>query len=284
MIQDIEFQYKLRNLSSSSRPGAHPSFVRGPGMVFHKVVPLINYPDPRRLDIKSSLLDPFGQWLVREFKQRSSLPVLAIVDLSSSLAFQGNESGLSVLLKFLNSLYRSTHRYGDRLGLIGFDNSFRNDWYFPPIRKRSLDESTIEKLIRDFKPVRGHNGIREVDSWLPKEQSLVFLVSDFHWSMKNFENFLIKSSKHQVVPVLLEDSVEKGGYYSRGFSYLSDSETAKKKLVWLNEEFIRKVDENYKKKIKKFSSICSKYDTSPLIIKGEFDPKKVTSYFFGDGE
>ena len=79
----------------------------------------------------------------------------------------------------------------------------------------------------------------------------------------------------------MEDNVERKGYYSRGFSYLSDSETSKKRLVWLNEEFIRKIDEKYQNKIKKFSLLCSKYNTAPLIIKGEFNPKKITYFFFG---
>ena len=33
---------------------------------------------------------------------------------------------------------------GDRLGLVGFDNSIKYDWYFPPSSKRVIDDHLID--------------------------------------------------------------------------------------------------------------------------------------------
>jgi uncharacterized protein (DUF58 family) len=48
---------------------------------------LIDYPDPRRIDIRQSMRDPLEQIYVRIFNQRSTTPVMVVTDLSSSMNY-----------------------------------------------------------------------------------------------------------------------------------------------------------------------------------------------------
>ena len=275
----MEFFYKKRRLASSSRPGGHSSSIKGAGMIFDKLVTLINNPDPRRLDIMSSLKDPYEQWWVREYRQKASIPVVALLDLSTSISFEGEYENVFFLMDFLKSLSRSAYRMGDRLGLVGFDNSIRYDWYFPPSSKRVIDDHLIEKKFKNIKFQRGHNGIKKLHALLPKEPCLIFFVSDFHFSFDLFEKFIINSPMHEIVPLVIQDYVEASGWRKNGVSLLSDSETNRKRLVWVGNDWRKKVEDSYKKRNDKIKKICSKYNISPLFMHGKFESERVSSYF-----
>jgi uncharacterized protein (DUF58 family) len=280
---NIEFFYKKRKLARSSRPGGHPSSIRGAGMIFDRLVSLVDNPDPRRLDIRASLRDPFEQWWVREFKQKAVIPVFAILDLSSSVSFHGEEKNIFFLKDFLKSLHRSTYLMGDRMGLIGFDKKVREDWSFQASHKRILDERQIIQLFQNIKLGKGHTGIKELPVWLPRESGLIFFLSDFHFSLNLFDDFLIKASRHEVVPIVIQDRAETDGWPSSGISVLSDSESGKKRLVWIGEEWKSKLRESYKNRNAEIKSICSKHGISPLFMSGKFAAENVSSYFLTGG-
>ncbi len=283
MNPDIEFFYKKRKLARSSRPGGHSSSICGSGMVFDRLVSLIDNPDPRRIDIRASLRDPFEQWWVREFKQKAAIPVVAILDLSSSMSFSGEEKNIFFLLDFLQSLARSTYLTGDRMGLIGFDERVKKDWIFTPNRKRVLDRNKINELFSNIKLNKGHGGIRELPLWLSRESGLVFFVSDFHFSLNLFDEFLINSCRHEIVPIIIQDKVETDGWPSKGISLLSDSESGKRRLVWIGQEWKSKLLNSYNARNKKIRKICSKHGINPLFMGGKFDSKKISSYFLNGG-
>ena len=279
MISQIEFFYKKRRFASSSRPGGHSSSIKGTGMIFDKLVTLINNPDPRRLDIMASLKDPFEQWWVREYRQRASIPVVALLDLSTSVSFEGENDNVFFLMDFLKSLSRSTYRMGDRLGLVGFDNSIKDDWYYPPSSKRIINNSLIEKLFKNIEFQRGHNGIKILHTLLPKEPGLVFFVSDFHISLDLFEKFIIDSPRQEIVPIVIQDLAEVSGWKKNGVSLLSDSETNRKRLVWIGNDWRKKIEDSYKNRNERIKKICSKYNIYPLFMSGKFESERVSSHF-----
>ena len=147
MEETFDFQYKLSGSSKSSRPGSHKSSERGSGMEFNRLVSLQQYPDPRRLDLRASIIDPYERWLVREFKQRSAVSVFAIVDLSASVRFHGLQNGKNLITKILTSVMNSVRRYGDRFGLIGFDNklpeSIRTYLMFGQLKNVPLEITSV---------------------------------------------------------------------------------------------------------------------------------------------
>ena len=281
MEEISDFKYKIYGSSKSSRPGSHKSSERGSGMEFNRLVSLQQYPDPRRLDLRASIIDPYKRWLVREFKQKSSVSVFAIVDLSASVRFNGVQNGGNLISKILTSVMKSTRRYGDRFGLIGFDNKFRQDWFIPATQRVPLNFDTLDLQFSLGKTGRGHKGLIEVPNWLPKERCLLFLISDFHISLNLLSYFFSRTISHQVVPIILEDEVEHSGYDRFGFAFLSDSETRRKKLVLLTKKFKDSLKENYRKRDQQLITICHQFNYKPVKILGDFDPKELTEYFFG---
>ena len=281
MTETSDFQYKIYGSSKSSRPGSHKSSERGSGMEFNRLVSLQQYPDPRRLDLRASIIDPYKRWLVREFKQKSSVSVFVIVDLSASVRFNGVQNGGNLISKILTSVMKSTRRYGDRFGLIGYDNEFRHDWFIPATQRVPLNFNTLDLQFSLGKTGRGHKGLMEAPNWLPKERCLIFLISDFHISLNLLSYFFSRTISHQVVPIILEDEVEHSGYDRFGFAFLSDSETRRRKLVLLTKKFKDSLKENYRKRDQQLLTICRQFNSMPVKILGDFDPKVLTEHFFG---
>jgi len=89
-MQTDEFLYRLPSRVGGQRSGAHPGLGQGSGGEFIAHTSLFRRPDPRRLDLRASLrrvaaLD--DDWLVRVHRQRASVPVHLVVDVSASMQF-----------------------------------------------------------------------------------------------------------------------------------------------------------------------------------------------------
>ena len=70
------FSYHINWKSRGHHPGQHKSGQRGMGMEFAGHSNLLDYPDPRRIDIRQTIRDPLEQVHVRIFNQRSATPVM----------------------------------------------------------------------------------------------------------------------------------------------------------------------------------------------------------------
>src|SRR5215472_15625165 len=126
-----EFHYRLPNRVRGHRPGSHPGLTSGAGQEFVSHVSLYERPDPRRLDLRSSLRSLRDEWLVRVNRQRAGVSVYAVVDSSASMSF-GVGSKVQVVDDFLESLGLSTFRTGDALGMLAFDSRERPELFVPP--------------------------------------------------------------------------------------------------------------------------------------------------------
>ncbi len=85
-----DLPYRVVWKAISQRPGAHRSRHAGPGGRFRDVVPFLAAPDPRRIDLRQSLRDPWGTLHVRRFEQMASLDVVLVADVSGSMGFMGS--------------------------------------------------------------------------------------------------------------------------------------------------------------------------------------------------
>ena len=98
-----------------------------------------------------------------------------------------------------------------------------------------------------------------------------------------FDDFLTNTNRHEIVPVVIQDKAEVCGWPFRGLSVLSDSESGKKRLVWIGEEWRAKLKESYDTRNSKIKEICNKHGISPLFMNGRFEAKNVSSYFLTGG-
>ena len=86
------FSYHINWKSRGVHPGRHKSDQRGMGIEFAGHSNLLDYPDPRRIDLRMTMRDPMEQVYVRIFNQRSATPVMIFSDLSSSMRFGDDQN------------------------------------------------------------------------------------------------------------------------------------------------------------------------------------------------
>ena len=159
-------------------PGHHRSARGDSGFEFRGHASLLDAPDPRRLDLHASLRDPFGDWRVRIYSQRKSVPVTVVADLSASMSFTGRAPKLAVLADFVESLAWSVWRTGDSFGFVGCDSACAPTCCSrKPARgagQRSRAGCALHPAERDAR------GLLAAPRHLSRQRALLFLVSDFH--------------------------------------------------------------------------------------------------------
>jgi uncharacterized protein (DUF58 family) len=278
-----EFHYRIRWRSRSPYPGYHPSTQAGAGFELRGHAPLQSYPDPRRLDLHASLRDPFEQWLVRTYRQRSSIPVYLLADLSASMGFLGQRRKLDVVADLAASLGYSAFRTGDPFGFVGCDTQVRREWLLAPTRVRGAGPGLAQRL-RAFEPQgRGCAGLLEAPSWLGRQRSLVFLASDFHFSLQLLERLLATLSRHEVVPVVVWDRAELEHTARFGIAVLQDSESGARRVLLLRPALRRRIAQAFEQRRKALTKVFLAHGSPPLFLLDGFQAERFTEYFLDYG-
>lgn len=271
-----ELDYKIDWKTASSRPGSHKSKFAGSGFNFKTIDSILRHPEARRIDLSATIRNGTGIPEARIFEQKSSIKVIGVCDLSASLNFRGEKYKMQELANFVTCLAYSAYRVGDQFGLIGFSNKI--DLYEPPAFSKGL-ALEAGTLIWNFKP-KGKNSqaLLQVTDYLPKQKSLIFLASDFHFDLKIVERFLSDNLNHEIIPIIFWDAAE-FNFPKFGFINLFDPETQKEKLIFLRPGISKKIKEAVDKKRQKLLSILAKYGAEPLIFINKFNAVKFSKFF-----
>ena len=231
-----EFSYHINWRSNSRRPGSHRSNQRGMGMEFRGHATLLSYPDPRRIDLRQTIRDPMEQIYVRIFNQKSATPVFVLCDLSGSMKYGSHQRKLSIAADFTQSVAQSVTHNGDPFGFIGFDEEIREDW-ISSLSARPHIALEMAELLRDYNPAEvGSTALIDTVRMLPRERSLIFLVSDFHMPMQDLEAALVLMLGHHIIPVVLWDTAEYRDLPEFGIANVTDPETGAKRTLFLRKE------------------------------------------------
>src|SRR5579871_3374891 len=197
------FLYRLPRRASGCHPGSHRGSSSGPGQEFIAHERLYDHPDPRRLDLRASLANVRREWLVRATRQRASIRIQVILDVSASMAAGVGRSKLAVAAEFLEALGQSAFRAGDAVGMLAFDARLRTELCVPALRGRGAGP-LLAGLVRD---VRGNAGdgtaLRAAGALIAARTPLVFLVSDFHWPLHALRPLLDALTGRLLVPLVL---------------------------------------------------------------------------------
>jgi uncharacterized protein (DUF58 family) len=223
--------YRLRWRPGGASIGAHPGLGEGGGGEFRRHVPLLRHPDPRRIDLRMTFRDPLGELHVRQFARSSAIAVVAIVDLSGSMGFQGRVRRMHAVAELCAVLAVSAHRMGDRFGLIGCDAAVRDDLFVPATRRQGLEFEVFDRLVKARPQGASARGLAAAVDWLPSRRSLVFLISDFLMPAAQVDAILDALWRHDVVPVVVRDQGEEDDLPAWGLVELSDLETGRRRLV-----------------------------------------------------
>lgn len=274
-----EFSYHIGWRSRSRRPGRHKSNQRGMGMEFRGHTTLLSYPDPRRIDIRQTIRDPMEQVHVRIFNQKSVTPVFMLCDLSGSMQYGSAQTKIEIAANIAESIAQSVTRNRDMVGFIGFDDIVREDW-LSTLSARPHTMLDIATNLRAYQPPEvGSRGVVECVRLLPRERSLIFMVSDFHMPMTDLEESLVLLQRHHIVPVVLWDSSEYTDLPEFGITSVTDPETGQKRTLFLRKEYRNRILQAFAERKKAIEDLFLRYDMQPFFVENHFDADQLSEYF-----
>ncbi len=274
-----ELRYRPGAPALGHFPGHHRSTRGDGGFEFRGHAPLLEAPDPRRLDLYASLRDPFERWIVRVSSQRKATPVVMVADLSASMGFAGARRKLDVVADFVDSLAWSAWRSGDSFGFVGCDTAVRDDVLLPATRLRGAG-AVLARTLREFRPQgRSAGALSTAHRHLPRRRSLVFLVSDFHLPLGEIDAVLTSMAHHDLVPVVIWDALEFTLGANSGLAHVVDPETGQRQLVWWRPALRERWRAARQQRRDALLEMFRAHRIKPLFIEGDFDADAVTRHF-----
>lgn len=303
-----EIHYRLPGRASGFRPGSHPGTSFGAGQMFAMHARLVDYPDPRRLDLRASVASPRREWLVRLQQQRVAVPVQVVVDVSPSMYFGtagGGTAGggmagsgtagsgtarskLDVVADFVEALGYSAFRSGDRVGMSAFDTDEREDLFMPPRVGRGggdLMASMLRGARADIASVsaragaHGAHGLARALAKLAGRGGLVFIASDFHWPLDTLPSVLDSLSHACLVPIVVWDRAELEPPRAGSLLAVHDLESGARRTLWLSERVRADWRAAVAKRRAMLDTLFGRRGMRPFYVEGEFDADALSRYF-----
>ena len=276
---DVFVEYRIRWKTSGLRPGAFRGLHAGSGDHIRASVPLREHSDPRRLDVRASLRDPFGGLWVREFEQNSALKVIVLADTSASMGYVGRHDKLDQLRRIAVALAQTAWRNGDAFGFFAASETPERSLLLPARVNRGAGE-WIERRLATFVPNGASaRGLFKLVPSLPHRRALVFVVSDFHWPEDDLAELLRGLAHHAVVPVVLWDPAEVDAVHRHGIAVLRDLESGERRFVWLRPGLVAAMRERRQRREHDLRHVCRAAGCAPFFVRGRFDPALLTQHF-----
>lgn len=271
--------YAVRWRPRGNLPGASPGQLRGAGDRLRACVPLREQPDPRRLDLRASLRDPFEGLWVRDSYQNTATPVVILLDMSASMGFRGARDRYVEARELLVTLARSAWRNGDPFGVLAAAETPLRELELPVRINRGAAEWVARQYGAHRPRGRSARGLADVLPRLPSRRSLVFLVSDFAWPDGQLAALLDGLARHEVVPVALWDRHECEVLPASGLASLRDVETGALRFVWFRRGLLARIRDAHAAREAKLRTACARWGISPCILRDGFDAATLTRHF-----
>lgn len=275
-----EFHYRLPRRLAGHRPGSHPGLSLGAGQEFVSHASLHDRPDPRRLDLRASLRNLSGDWLVRVHRQRVSTPVHAVVDVSASMHFGSPRTKLQVIADFIEALGQSAFRAGDAVGMLAFDERERTDLFVPAVLSRGAAGLMAAALASSTGTAGTIAGLEQATLRLAGRSGLIFLISDFHWPLEGLARVLDSLAKAYVVPMVVWDPAEVQPPASNGMMILSDAESGAERTFWLRPSMRERWRSAVERRRAELDAVFSSRAMRPFYVCGRFESDALSQYFF----
>lgn len=273
------FQYRLPRPAVAVYPGAHPGQMVGNGQLFKRHEALIARPDPRRIDLRASLLDPFGQYRVKAHQEHSRVEVMVLADLSASMAFVGRRDKRRTIVEIVRAIVESAQAAGDRVGFAGFGAADRPLVFQPP---GLVDHGGVERCLEavsrlTFKP--GCDGLWRAQPYLPARRALVFLLGDGHWPLARLPALLASLGRHELVPLLLWDEQEYLAVPDWGLLAWQDLETGRRRRLWMRPALKRRIEAAYQQRRRQLQHAFRAFGHEPMFIEQGYRAEQFNQYF-----
>ncbi len=274
MTKAIEsFHYRLPHPGYSVFPGAHPGQIVGSGQLFKRHEPLLASPDPRRIDLRASLLDPFQQYRVRVFQQHSKLSVYVIADLSASMTDK-----LAALGDLILSAAQSALQIGDSFGFIGCCQTIDHQWVLPAGRAMG----PVLELVNRLSGFRGQNSaecLSKIAPLLPHKRCLVLFVTDGHFVLSKLPAILQPLIPHAVVPLIWWNTCEYSDLPDWGLVRYKDAESRRSRTLLLRPVLKQRIIQAFEQRRVQLRQGFRAFGMEPLFLRNDYRAEPLNRYF-----
>ena len=257
----------------------HPGTESGGGLEPLRHGTLLEGRDPRRLDLLASLRDPLRRLLVRRYRQRASIRICVLADLSASLGFRGRGDRIAILAGLVAALGYSAGRAGDSFAFIGCDEHVRDEFVLPPTRVAGAWIDLATRLQAFTPRGRGSEGLLEALPMIGGRRSLVFLASDFHFPLARLDALLCGLARHHVVPVVLADSGESEPAPGFGLVRVADAETGEERTFLMRPALRRRLRAEIARRREALSRCFAAHGVLPIELADRFEADRVDDHF-----
>lgn len=271
--------YYRKAAQNSIFPGSHAGKMVGSGLLFKHHQPLISAPDPRHLDLRASVLDPFAQFQVKAFQQQSRLDVFLLADLSASMRYQGQTNKSQVVVDCLNSVAQSAHATGDRFGFVGCGQTINPQLLISPANLQQGRVTQMSKILQSSSFTGRADSFLQAANYLPSRSALVFLLSDFYMPIEKIQQQMQRLNQHTVVPLVLWDKKESEDLPPWGFVKFSDLELGKTRTLFMRPSLREKIQTAYTQRKQELRHCFRSFGSEPLFLEQGYRAELISHYF-----
>lgn len=265
------FQYKTAFLLNALMDGAHKSRRQGPGSEFYRKTEFLSDPNPARVDLTRSLLDPFETLFVKTFRQRSELDVVTLADASDSM-LTGYKADL--LQAALDCISRSVDQGGDKHHPYLLTESIQ------PLSPQTDWQAALDEVAKASRQTAG--AFKDLQYEIPSHKSLIFILSDFHWPTEWLHSVLSGLSSHYVVPVITWSAAETADYPLWRFVQVHDAESDNQHLLFITPRQQQRIRQALTERKKQLNGLFNAYGFRPIWMAEPFSAQQFSRYFLGE--
>lgn len=262
----VDLPYQIIWRSRALQQGAHRSTQSGAGGLFRDLATLLEHRDPRRIDLRQTLRDPFGTLHVRRFEERSQIGVTLLLDVSGSMGFHGAARKMALAADLAQVFAAAARRAGDTFALYAADDQVHDALSVPPTRSRTGEETMLAALRAYVPKQKGASGLVEAAGKIGRKRSLVVIVSDFLLSEVQLEALFAALSGHDVIPIRVADTRESAALPSWGLFELADLETGRRRLVVMRPALKAEWQRRIEARRAFFRSLAARHGREPFEI------------------
>jgi uncharacterized protein (DUF58 family) len=225
--------YALRWRVAGVVPGAHPGTQSGQSGRFHQTVPFDRAPDPRRIDLRATLRDPFERLHVRQFQQRAAARVEILLDSSDSMRFGLNAGNFTLGRELADAVVRAAYEIQDGIGVSVCAESV----VFSYSARRGDPQLIAASLASLQAGGRSARGLIEAAQTMIGRRRLVVLISDFAFAIEEAAELFKALAHHDVIPVHVVQSAMRT-LPSWGVFEITELETGRRRMVLLRRRLL----------------------------------------------
>lgn len=278
-----EFHYRLNWRTHGVRPGAHASKTLGGNADFRGFNHFLSHPDPKRIDVRRSLMMVPKTLMVRTFYERNAITVYAMIDASSSMAFAGDADKWKMVAEIASAIAWSSARQGDAFGLLTADDTLRPDLSESASSRRGVAQQIYQTInSAKLKSQTSASALPKLAAQLSNKKSLVFLISDFHIEIEVLKTTLQAMAIHDVVPIVLWDDAEYENIPEWGWARVRDLETGADASLFLRPQLLQKMTDSYLLKRNTLIQLCRKLGIrKPFFVGKYFNATQLSQHLLG---